>query len=80
MKEMVIRFEPFVFKQTAFIRTEEGQVIQEKIPQKELSSYISLHNDIEKIHFFGNYKFAEKIKQECISKYNLRNVEIVINK
>jgi len=27
MKEMVIRFEPFVFKQTAFIRTEEGQVI-----------------------------------------------------
>ena len=81
MKEIVVKFEPFVFKQTLFIKDEETGVIeQENIPQKELASYLSLREDICKVHFFGNEKFAEKIKTECLTKYKMNNIEILINK
>lgn len=81
MKEVVIKFEPFVFKQTVFIKDEEtGDIMQEQIPQKELANYLSLKEDLHKIHFFGNAKFAEKIKIECTTKYKMNNVEILINK
>ena len=81
MKEIVVKFEPFVLKQTVFIKDEEsGQITQETVPQKELASYLSLKENLHKIHFFGNAKFAEKIKTECVTKYKLDNVENVINK
>lgn len=81
MKEIVIKFEPFVFKQTLFIKDEETGIIEEEnIPQKELASYLSLKEDICKVHFFGNEKFAEKIKTECLTKYKMNNIEILINK
>lgn len=81
MKEIVVKFEPFVFKQTLFIKDEETGVIeQENIPQKELASYLSLKEDICKVHFFGNEKFAEKIKTECLTKYKINNIEFLINK
>lgn len=81
MKEIVVKFEPFVFKQTLFIKDEETGVIEEEnIPQKELASYLSLREDICKVHFFGNEKFAEKIKTECLTKYKMNNIEILINK
>lgn len=81
MKEIVIKFEPFVFKQNIFIKDNvTGEVTQEQIPQKEITSYISLlKDDIEKVHFFGNKKFAEKIKTECLTQYNLNDLDIVIN-
>ena len=81
MKEIVVKFEPFVFKQTLFIKDEEtGAIEQENIPQKELASYLSLREDICKVHFFRNEKFAEKIKTECLTKYKMNNIEILINK
>lgn len=81
MKEIVVKFEPFVFKQTLFIKDEEtGAIEQENIPQKELASYLSLREDICKVHFFGNEKFAEKIKTECLTKYKINNIEFLINK
>ena len=81
MKEIVVKFEPFVFKQTIFIKDEETGIIeQESIPQKELASYLSLKENICKIHFFGNKNFAEKIKAECLTKYKMNNIEILINK
>lgn len=81
MKEIVVKFEPFVFKQTLFIKDEEtGAIEQENIPQKELASYLSLKEDICKVHFFGNEKFAEKIKTECLTKYKTNNIEFLINK
>ena len=59
MKEIVVKFEPFVFKQTLFIKDEEtGAIEQENIPQAELTNYLSLKEDLHKIHFFGNAKFA----------------------
>ncbi len=79
MKEIVIKFEPFVFKQTVFIRDENGGIDQEQIPQKELASYLSLKEDICKIHFFGNEKFAEKLKTECVTKYKLQDSLFYIN-
>ena len=81
MKDIIIKFEPFVFKQNIFIRDNEtGEVIQECVPQKEITSYISLlKDDIEKVHFFGNKDFAEKIKAECLTQYNLNNLDIIIN-
>ena len=80
MKEVIVKFEPFVFKQTIFIKNEDGTIEKEQIPQKELASYISLLTDVEKVHLFGNEDFAKKIKEECITKYNLQNMEIIINK
>lgn len=79
MKEIVIKFEPFVFKQTVFIRDENGEIDQEQIPQKELASYLSLKEDICKVHFFGNAKFAEKLKTECVTKYKLQDSLFYIN-
>ena len=63
MKEIVIQFEPFVFKQTVFIKDGDN-ITQEKIPQKELANY------------------ANKLKNECITKYRLKekDVNILINK
>ena len=59
MKEAIIKFEPFVFKQTVFIRDDEtGEVVQEHILQAELTNYLSLKEDLHKIHFFANAKFA----------------------
>ena len=80
MKEIVIKFEPFVFKQTVFIKDENGEITQEHIPQKELTNFISLQEDVSKVHFFGNRKFAEKLRDECVTKYKLDKVEILINK
>lgn len=80
MKEVIIKFEPFVFKQTVFIKDEKGEITQEHIPQKELGSFISLLNDVKTVHFFGNEKFAEKVKTECVTQYKLKDLEILINK
>lgn len=81
MKEAVIKFEPFVFKQTVFIKDRDtGEVKREQIPQNELASYLSLKEDICRVHFFGNEKFADKIKTECFTKYKMDKVEIIINK
>lgn len=80
MTEVVIKFEPFVFKQTVFIKdVQTGIITQESIPQKDLASYLSLKTDLHKIHFFGNAKFAEKIKTECATKYNLQDQLFSIN-
>ena len=63
MKEIIIKFEPFTFKQVVFIKNSEtGEITQEAVPQKELSSYISLLDDVDEVHLFGNKKYAEKIK------------------
>lgn len=81
MKEIIIKFEPFVFKQTVYVKDDEtGNVSEEHIPQAELANFISLQQDLHKIHFFGNAKFAQKIKTECVTKYKLDEVEILINK
>lgn len=59
MKEIVIKFEPFVFKQTVFVKDlETGKIVQEKIPQAELANYLSLKENLLRVHFFGNAKFA----------------------
>lgn len=80
MKEIVIKFEPFVFKQTVFIKdTENGEITQEHIPQKELTNFISLQEDVSKVHFFGNRKFAEKLRDECVTKYKLSESKFYFN-
>lgn len=78
MKEIIIKFEPFVFKQTVFIK-ENNHINKEEVPQKELSSYISLLEDVDKVHLFGNEKFADKIKEECMTKYKINNINFYIN-
>ncbi len=81
MKEVVIKFEPFVLKQTVFVKDlDTGEIVQEHIPQKELANYLSLKENLHKVHFFGNAKFAQKIKTECVTKFKLDKVEILINK
>ena len=79
-KEVIIKFEPFVFKQTVFIKNEDGTIDKEQIPQKEVASYISLLTNVSKVHLFGNEKFASKIKEDCLTKYSLEKMEIIINK
>ncbi len=80
MKEVIIKFEPFVFKQTVFIKDENGVLTKDKVPQKELASYISLLENVEQVHLFGNDKYALKLKEECITKYKINNIDICINK
>lgn len=80
MKELIIKFEPFIFKQTIFIKEDNDIIKQIQIPQKELAKFISLQENVSEIHFFGNKKFAEKIQEECITKYKLTNVRFSINK
>ena len=81
MKELIIKFQPFVFKQTVFIK--DGRNLKEEsVPQKDLASYISLCKDVDCVHFFGNEKFASKIKEECITKYQVKpnQVKFLLNK
>ena len=82
MKEMIIKLAPFVLKQTVYIIDKETKEVKEdKIPQKELSKYISLHeNDIDHVHLFGNEDFIRKIQEECISKYKVCKCDFKINK
>ena len=80
MKEIIIKLEPFVFKQTLFIKDEQGTIVQVQVPQREVASYISFLAGIEKIHLFGNEKFINKIREECITKYNLKNIEFCMNR
>ena len=81
MKEIIIKFEPFVFKQTVFIKNlETGQVTQDFVPQKDLAKYIASQDNVTKVHFFGNKKYADKVKIECLNKFKNQPVEIVINK
>lgn len=78
MKQLIIKFEPFVFKQTVFLK-EDDDVQKIDIPQKELTSFISLQENLSAVHFFGNEKFIKKIEEECITKYKLNNVKYYIN-
>lgn len=80
MKEVVIKFEPFILNQTVFIKEDSGEIIRKDIPQRELANYISLLTDVDKVHLFGNKKFAEKIKSECITKYKIAETKFIINK
>ena len=67
-------------KQTVFVKDEDSVITQYEVPQKELASYISLLDDVKKVHLFGNEKFAEKIKEECLTKFSVSDIEILINK
>lgn len=70
MKELIIKFQPFVFKQTVFIK-EGNKLSEEQVPQRDLANYISLCKGVDTVHFFGNEKFAKKVREDCICKYNL---------
>lgn len=81
MKEMIIKLAPFVLKQTVYIIDKETKEVKEdKIPQKELASYISLHEDeINCIHLFGNESFIKKVQEECSCKYKVCKCDFKIN-
>lgn len=77
--ELVVKFEPFVLQQTIFIKHADGTIEQKDIPQKELASFISLQEDLSKVHFFGNKEFVSKVKEECLTKYKLKETIFCIN-
>ena len=74
MKEVVIKIAPFVLKSTVFIK-ENGEIRSVEIPQKEISSFLSLEPDVDVVHLFGNEKITNKIQEECMVKYSLKNIE-----
>lgn len=68
MKEIIVKFEPFVFKQTVFIK--DGEEIKKKsIPARDLIECLYNESKVSKIHFFGNVKYANKIKDEYLTNY-----------
>ena len=80
MKEIIIKIAPFVLKQTVYIKDKEtGAVTEKHIPQKDLASFISLEDDLETVHLFGNKKFLQKLQQECIAKYNYLDCQFKFN-
>lgn len=82
MREMIIKIAPFVLKQTVYIvNRETNEVIEDKVPQKDLAKYFSAHqNDVDCIHLFGKEEFVKKIQEECITKYKIQNCDFKINK
>ena len=81
MKDVIIKFEPFVLKQQMYIKDDTtGHVDEYKVLQKEIPIYLSLLTDIKCVHLFGNEKFVEKIKTDCITKFQMENVKFEINK
>ena len=82
MKEMIIKIAPFVLKQTVYITDKDTDFVsEEKVPQKELASYISLHeNEVQCVHLFGKEEFVRKIQEECLSKYSVCKCDFKINK
>lgn len=83
MKEISIKLAPFVLKQTVFIRdiNEIGSdtVTSIDVPHSEVANFISLQTDLDTVHLFGNQKFAKKIQEDCLKKYNVKNVTFSIN-
>ena len=83
MKEIGIKIAPFVLKQTVFIRevSEIGDdnVTTVSMPWNEIPKFISLQTDLDKVYLFGSQKFAKKIQEDCLVKYNVKNVTFVIN-
>ncbi len=79
MKELIIKFAPFVLKQSVFIK-DGDKIIEEKIPQKEIASFVSAQENVKKIHFFGNETYARKIAAEVTTKYGMTDIEMLFNK
>ena len=83
MKEISIKLAPFVLKQTIFIRQVsqigEDTLTTIDIPQSQIASFISLQTDLTNVHLFGNQKLAKKIQENCLKKYNVKNVMFTIN-
>ncbi len=75
MKEIIIRFQPFIFKQNVYIRDLQTDKLElEQVASKDLAKYIatkSVAENCNKVLLFGNKSFANKIKEECMTKYNL---------
>ena len=82
MKEIIVKFKPFVLNQTVFIK-ENDKIIERKMSQKDLPDFIAKANDIDSVHFFGSQRYVEKIKDECLSRFIVYNntnlVKILIN-
>ena len=80
MKEIIVKFEPFIFKQTVLIKDNDTITI-EHVAQKDLLNFLSLVPDVQTIHFFGNEKFANKFKEECLTcrKFS-KNITVCVNK
>lgn len=80
MKELAIHVAPFTFKCKGMLKDIElGTYEIVKIPQREIASFISVQEDLRKVHLFGNDKIVRKIKEDCLTKYNVNNVLFVIN-
>ena len=79
MKDLIIKFAPFAFAQSVFVK-EDDNIIEEKIPQKDIAKFIAAQKDISSIHFFGNEKYAKKIAAEYLANYDFSNVDIYFNK
>lgn len=81
MKELVIHVGPFVFKSEVIIKDNDlGTYETVKVPQRDLASFISSQKDITKVHLYGNDKVVRKIEEDCLTKFNVKNVAFSINK
>jgi len=79
MKDLIIKFAPFAFAQSVFIK-EDDNIIEEKIPQKDIAKFIATQKDISSIHFFGNEKYVRKIATEYLTNYDFSDIDIYFNK
>lgn len=78
--EIILKLQPFVFKQTLFVKQPGNNNIQEiKVKLEEIPKFLSIQKTLKKVHLYGNLKMVKKIKEECLTKYNLFQVEFSIN-
>lgn len=79
MKDLIIKFAPFTFAQSVFVK-EDDNITEEKLPQKDIAKFIAAQKDISSIHFFGNEKYARKIAAEYLTNYDISDISIYFNK
>ena len=81
MKKIVIKYEPFTFDQTLYIKEigtdTDAEVVH--IKANEIPKFISEAEDIEEVHLYGNEKLVQNVRKECLTKYRLHNIDFYVN-
>ena len=75
MIDIVTKVFPGIFKCTVAIRDcEQGYYREEKVPFKDLASFIVSQENVRDVHLFGAEKYVKKIQEECLTKYTTNNI------
>ena len=83
MREIIIKYNPFLFSQTVFIRDDMSKMVTNySVKTPDLNRFVSevgKKKDVKAIHLFGNEKMVNKMKTECATQYDVNPAKFYIN-